>query len=154
MKVEIDLELLDLKYYQLIARVHPDAAAANPEVLAGVSAEQINTAYNTLKNEDSRLEYLVDIQGVKTDIKVDDIEFLMKFLQYQESLEAIFDDYQKLKNFKKQIVDERNVLVQQIKSQISNKLYDSAQMEVAKLNFYRRILQHIEQKEEQLDEAI
>ena len=87
----VSMEEIDVKYNQLVCKIHPDSL---PENISSSTKEKANRAlsvitnfYNNLKNEDKRKEYLAE--------KNKD-QFLTVFEQYEKGLENI-----KSENYKK-----------------------------------------------------
>ncbi|HLC42866.1 MAG TPA: Fe-S protein assembly co-chaperone HscB, partial [Methylomirabilota bacterium] len=65
-KLEIDLEELERRFYDLSRRHHPDffmSAAPDEQARALERSALINRAYRTLRDPISRMEYLIDIEG-------------------------------------------------------------------------------------------
>lgn len=151
---EIDLELLDINYYRLISKLHTDSGMQELGAEQAVSAQEVNFAYRTLKNEINRLKYLLTILGFGAEIQIEDVDFLMQFLTYQEDLEQISTDRVEIELLKQKVLTQRNALLLKIKEEIHKAQYTSAQENIAKLNFYSRITEQIIDKEEKLDEVI
>ena len=67
-KLSIDVSALEKQFYKLSRKLHPDlnaqaGAEAQAEILARSS--QLNDAYRTLRNPVTRVEYLLEITGVR-----------------------------------------------------------------------------------------
>jgi len=69
-KLTIDTALLEKQFYKLSRKLHPDLhAQASAEQQAKILAQssQLNDAYRTLKNPVARVEYLLELLGVRID---------------------------------------------------------------------------------------
>jgi molecular chaperone HscB len=67
-KLNIDVMALEKQFYKLSRKLHPDLhAQASAEEQAGILAQssQLNDAYRTLKKPVSRVEYLLELLGVR-----------------------------------------------------------------------------------------
>ncbi len=67
-KLSVDTSALEKQFYRLSRKLHPDlnaqaGADAQAEILA--QSSQLNDAYRTLKNPVTRVEYLLEITGVR-----------------------------------------------------------------------------------------
>jgi DnaJ-domain-containing protein 1 len=60
----LDPELLKSRFLELSATIHPDKAAAENKAASEHDFQDLNTAYNTLRNTRSRLLHLLAISGV------------------------------------------------------------------------------------------
>jgi molecular chaperone HscB len=67
-KLTLDTSALEKQFYKLSRKLHPDLhARASAEEQASILAQssQLNDAYRTLKNPVSRVEYLLELLGVR-----------------------------------------------------------------------------------------
>ena len=67
-KLTIDLPALEKQFYKLSRKLHPDLnAQAGADQQANILAQssQLNDAYRTLKNPVTRVEYLLEMLGVR-----------------------------------------------------------------------------------------
>jgi molecular chaperone HscB len=67
-KLSIDVSTLEKQFYRLSRKLHPDLhAQASAEQQAAMLAQssQLNDAYRTLKNPVTRVEYLLELLGVR-----------------------------------------------------------------------------------------
>jgi molecular chaperone HscB len=89
-QLELDTKALKKKYYQLSKEAHPDHFtqddAATQEKQLDASS-QVNEAYKTLKNEESRIQYILMEKGLlgDNDQKVPQT-FLMEMMEINEAL--------------------------------------------------------------------
>jgi len=89
-QLELDTKALKRKYYQLSKEAHPDHFtqddAATQQKQLDVSS-QVNEAYKTLKNEESRIQYILTEKGLlgDNDQKVPQT-FLMEMMEINEAL--------------------------------------------------------------------
>lgn len=153
---DVDLELLENNYLEIIARLHPDSNAyiSVSDQSSKFSAEDLNRAYKALKDDQERFLHLLKVLGITEEVKVEDLEFFMKFINYREVLEDAASDIDKLREMKKKLTEEKSILIIQIKKDFAIQEYACAQANIAKLGFYRRIIDQITEKEEDLYEAI
>jgi molecular chaperone HscB len=74
---EIDLAVLDTKYFDLQRQAHPDMKGGD-----AVDSACLNTAYKTLKNRFKRAEYLIELSG-KKNLEADQ-GLLMEMMELRE----------------------------------------------------------------------
>lgn len=89
---DVDLQLLEKQYLQILARVHPDKAVQLSDTERRITlqwATLTNEAYQTLKRPLERARYLLGLLGVQT--REDDNtamprEFLLEQMEWREKL--------------------------------------------------------------------
>ncbi|MBL0026081.1 MAG: Fe-S protein assembly co-chaperone HscB [Saprospiraceae bacterium] len=93
-----DLVALKKNFYKLSRWVHPDhftlgTADAKEEAL--LKSSEINTAYNTLKDEDLRLKYILESYGLLRNGENQELdqEFLMEMMDLNEVLFELQMDF-------------------------------------------------------------
>ena len=146
----VDQERLDDKYYQLIAASHPDSKTNSK-----LKPEDVNEGYKILQNDYSRLKHLLELTpGFQENANVLNPEFLMQFLQYQDELESGMLDADEITALKKKMVKEKSQIMQDVSDFRLVEKMDEASYEFAKLKFYVRIIEQIEEIEDQDHEAI
>lgn len=67
-KLSIDVPALEKSFYKLSRKLHPDLHAqadAGQQTAILAQSSQLNDAYRTLKNAVTRVEYLLEISGVR-----------------------------------------------------------------------------------------
>lgn len=92
---EVDLNALSERYRSLQSSIHPDKFANAGDLERRLSVQQsarINDAFQTLKNPLRRARYLLQLNGIDLDADIDtrmDSQFLMRQMEFRESLEAV-----------------------------------------------------------------
>jgi molecular chaperone HscB len=92
---EVDTVLLEQKYKQLQAQLHPDRhvnAESGSKLAAIQQASLLNDAYTTLKSPLRRAEHLLQLKGIDTSTFAQadlDKDFLMAQLKLREKLEEL-----------------------------------------------------------------
>ena len=67
-KLTIDVPSLEKQFYKLSRKLHPDLhaqASADQQAAMLAQSSQLNDAYRTLKNPVTRVEYLLEVLGVR-----------------------------------------------------------------------------------------
>jgi|TARA_B110000879_G_scaffold70807_1_gene98864 molecular chaperone HscB len=163
---QIDRGLLDSRYRQLQREFHPDRYAAKGDVekrLAVQTTSLINQAYETLKSPLKRAQYLLELEDIDAGQEshiTSDMNFLMAQIEFRETLEDIRDCADPLAGLDSMRGDvEAQYLQLQVdfeaqhrasKQSASN--YNDALDTVAKMQFFAKLLDEIEQREEELED--
>ncbi|SHO58101.1 co-chaperone HscB [Vibrio quintilis] len=155
---ELDGSLLASQFRELQKRFHPDNFASSSErerLIAVRKASEINDAYQTLKNEISRAEYILLIHG--TDIRgeqrtMQDPEFLMEQMMLREELESIdqHSDEQALSSFETRVNSMYKEHLADFREQFELSSWEQAADIVRKLKFISKLKYEIEQTEEKM----
>lgn len=74
---DIDLEVLNARYFELQKHAHPDMMGGN-----SIDSAQLNNAYKTLKNRFKRAEYIIELNGEK-ELQASS-ELLMEMMELRE----------------------------------------------------------------------
>ena len=157
----VDLPLLAERYLQLQRQFHPDRVANKPaqeQRLAVQYTADINQAHATLKSPLMRAQYLLSI--VEVDASGDttvtsDMDFLMQQMELREALSEVSeasDPFQALEDIAGQAQIHFEQLQSEFASQYQQQDYEAAVNTVAKLQFYSKLLNEIEQREQDLDD--
>ncbi|MFZ4063044.1 MAG: Fe-S protein assembly co-chaperone HscB [Polynucleobacter sp.] len=110
---QIDLPALDQAYLAIQKEVHPDRHARGSDSerrLAMQMATYANTAFQTLKNPISRGLYLCQIHGVNANLETNTAmpaAFLMKQMDWRESLEDQEEDLAALEVLAQEVGDSK-----------------------------------------------
>ena len=146
--IEISADKLEINYKKLQKVFHPDKFV-NASVMEQNSAlklsSQINNGYNTLKNIESRVEYVLTLKGFKTDDSetFKDKEFLIEQIEINDFIESLDTT-----NLQKESVDimiskianNMRDAVQAIKDCIKLDKYNEAWVNLSKLKFYKKCM--------------
>ncbi|GAB3042921.1 Fe-S protein assembly co-chaperone HscB [Acinetobacter apis] len=149
--VELDIDQATLKAQslKLQQQYHPDRV--EDKNFALIKSSEINQAYNTLSQIDSRAGYLLKLvqqdQGLEQSIH--DFDFLQSALDLRERLDDA-QSAEQLSALKQEIRQHIVDLSQDFKTQYHAKTWDAAQETVRKLQFFQRVLNDIDKAEERL----
>ncbi|MDH2927405.1 Fe-S protein assembly co-chaperone HscB [Lonepinella koalarum] len=156
---EIDQTLLSEHFLQLQKQFHPDNFATQStqeQRLAMQQSAEINDALKTLKDPILRAEAIIQIHtGEVQDLEqksTQDMAFLMQQLQWREQLEEIETnkDDTALDEFRSDIEAEQKILLNQLKTELTQSDWSSAQVTADKLRFIKKLIEQIEMVEEKL----
>jgi molecular chaperone HscB len=92
--LNIDLHGLEESFHELSRKFHPDyfATATNAEKATALQmTARLNDAYRTLRHPIRRVEYLLDVEGFKTDGSKVPQAFLMEMFEINEQLDELKD---------------------------------------------------------------
>lgn len=168
---QIDRSTLDSRYRQLQREFHPDRFAAKGDVekrLAVQTTSLINQAYETLKSPLKRAQYMLELEDIDADQEshiTSDMSFLMKQIEFRENLEDIRDSADPLAGLEAMRDDVQAQYLQlqeDFQAQYrtaqhhagkqSADNYNDALDTVAKMQFFAKLLDEIEQREEELED--
>jgi molecular chaperone HscB len=149
--LDIDKEILDKKYSELITLMHPDKfahATGDEKSIAEANTATINKAYSILSSEVEIYDYILsDIKGVSNDkILEDDEEFLLEKIHLYEELSSITST-EKCINFRNKLNETHSRSLIDIRKNISKKSWGNAAKELAKLRFIQNLINIVEKKE-------
>jgi molecular chaperone HscB len=158
---QIDRTVLDSRYRQLQREFHPDRFATSGEVekrLAVQTTSLINQAYETLKSPLKRAQYMLELESVDADQEshiTTDMNFLMSQIELRENLEEICassDPLAGLNSMRGDVQTKYLQLQEDFQVQHSAANYNNALDTVAKMQFFAKLLDEIEQREEELED--
>ncbi|MGB0449444.1 MAG: Fe-S protein assembly co-chaperone HscB [Porticoccaceae bacterium] len=158
---QIDRSLLDSRYRQLQREFHPDRFAAKGDVekrLAVQATSLINQAYETLKCPLKRAQYMLELESIDADQEshiTSDASFLMAQIEFREKLEEIRDSADPLaglESMRDNVQIQYLQLQEDFQAQHSAANYNDALDTVAKMQFFAKLLDEIEQREEELED--
>ncbi len=155
----IDEHQLKNAYYNRMRALHPDmhmqASDAEKEALLQQSSLN-NLAFNTLKDFNSRLQYILEIYGENKDQKKElPPSFLMEMMDVNEEVMELQFDYseEKASQILAEIIDQQEKGYQQLRSELEGsklvKPLDASietkiQSYLMKKNYLHRIIENIE----------
>mgnify|MGYP001279326904 FL=1 len=148
--IEVNHIELDKKYKILQQQFHPDNfsnSTNNEKRVALQISSQINDGYIILSNLISRIEYILKINNFIQDESktIQDSKFLSKQIELSEFLESIdYSNVNNLNNHKLEINNFINELTNIISSNIIDKNFSEAWVNLSKIKFYNNHLNQIE----------
>ena len=149
--VDVNIDKLEINYKKLQKGFHPDnfvnSTYAEQTSALRISS-QVNDGYNTLKNIETRIEYILIIKGFSVDDSTTfkDKSFLMKQLEISDFIESLSsDNYDKSKInlLINEIGKKMHDLVINIKNLISSENYSDAYEDLSKLKFYKKSIKQL-----------
>ncbi|WP_151744040.1 Fe-S protein assembly co-chaperone HscB [Acinetobacter calcoaceticus] len=147
--LDIDLASLKSSFLSLQQQYHPDKAEDKDQAL--IKSSEINQAFKTLSQVDSRAAYLLSLkkQDHHLDQSISDFEFLQSALEIREQLdEATSQEH--LTTLKQEVFQWMDGLVREFKIDYADEDWGEARDTVRKLRFFQRVLNDIEKAEDQM----
>lgn len=161
---QIDRGLLDARYRKLQQEFHPDRFASKGDVdkrLALQTTSLINQAYDTLKSPLKRAQYLLQLQDLDAAQEshiTSDGKFLMQQIEFREALGELTesnegaDPMTTLDSMRTDVQSQYLQLQNDFEAQHFDANYNDALDTVAKMQFFSKLLDEIEQREEELED--
>ncbi len=158
---DVDLRQLEHRYVNLQKQFHPDRYAgksAQDQRLAIQYIADINQAYAALKSPLLRAQYLLSLAGVDASHETAvtrDMDFLMEQMSLREALADISDaadPFAELAELEQKAVASFNALQQEFAGHYAAGDLELASESLAKMQFYSKLLNEVEQLEHELDE--
>ena len=162
-KFLIDRDELLKEYQQLQSQFHPDRFVESSDQdkrIAMQATTFINEAEKTLSEEHMRARYLLELQGVPFDIEKDttqDMDFLMAQMSLREEIDEADqrdDPLEYLDQLAKQSRQQKQALTEEYQAKYNSQAWDQAKEIVLKLQFFTRLQQQINNKQEALEEEL
>eukprot|EP00002_Diphylleia_rotans_P017548 TRINITY_DN3405_c0_g4_i1.p1 TRINITY_DN3405_c0_g4~~TRINITY_DN3405_c0_g4_i1.p1 ORF type:complete len:323 (-),score=76.30 TRINITY_DN3405_c0_g4_i1:151-1119(-) len=147
---EVDLDVIQKKYWQLSKQVHPDRFNKGTEQEQHFSASQtmlLNTAYNTLKQPHLRAVYLLGLNGIEIaeSESLTDEMFLMEIMEIREAVESA-QGVEELQQLKQENEERIQQCLKAIEKQLKLQLWERAKGLIAPLQYYMKIRETIVDK--------
>lgn len=147
----VDSLSLENAYQTLMARFHPDRFVNAPIVEKRVAEQvsvRINEAYQTIKGDLSRAQYLCSLKGQNVhERRPMPPAVLMKQMDWHEMLEAALDsgDESRLTKLQDEVLAEKKMLLAQMQEAFDVKMDDALALELTReLMFVEKLLQQIQ----------
>ncbi len=159
----IDREVLSNRYQTLQSQFHPDRFIESNDQDKRVAMQAttfINEAHKTLWEEPSRARYLLELQGVSFDSEQDttqDMDFLMAQMSLREQIDEADnqeDPFETLDELARKAKQEKSLLMENYQAHFNAQQWNDAKESVLKLQFFTRLQQQINQKQEALEEQL
>ncbi|WOE31915.1 MULTISPECIES: Fe-S protein assembly co-chaperone HscB [unclassified Acinetobacter] len=147
--LDIDLTVLKAEFLKLQQQYHPDKADDKNQAL--IQSSEINQAYKTLLNIDSRAGYLLALkkQDYHLDQSISDFEFLQDALEIREQLEEAQTTAQ-LQSLRIEVQQWIEGLAREFKIDYQAEDWAEARDTVRKLRFFVKVMADINQAEDRL----
>ncbi|OTG92877.1 Fe-S protein assembly co-chaperone HscB [Acinetobacter sp. ANC 3832] len=149
--VALDIDLANLKthFLNLQQQYHPDKAEDKDQAL--IKSSEINQAFKTLSNVDSRAAYLLALkkQDHHLDQSISDFEFLQSALEIREQLDEATDTEQ-LQSLKNEVNQWIEGLVREFKIDYVDEDWAEARDTVRKLRFFQKVMNDINKAEDHM----
>ena len=149
--VALDIDLANLKthFLNLQQQYHPDKAEDKDQAL--IKSSEINQAFKTLSNVDSRAAYLLALkkQDHHLDQSISDFEFLQSALEIREQLDEA-TDIEQLQSLKNEVNQWIEGLVREFKIDYVNEDWAEARDTVRKLHFFQKVMNDINKAEDHM----
>lgn len=159
----IDTDNLSSCYQQLQSEYHPDRfvnANDQDRRVAMQATTFINEAYDTLRDEQLRARYLLQLQGVQFDSDQDttqDMDFLVAQMNLREQIDEVEQHQEPLDRLDELALEARKQksdLVNAYQQQYAAEAWAEAKETVLKMQFFARLQQQINSKQEALEDQL
>lgn len=159
----IDQEKLSDHYQKLQSQFHPDRFVDSNDQDKRVAIQAttfINEAHKTLREVTLRARYLLELQGVTFNSEQDttrDMDFLMAQMSLREQVDDVDgqdDPLESLDDLANKTKQEKLKLIEEYQTHFDEKNWDEAKEIVLKLQFFTRLQQQINQKQEALEDQL
>lgn len=160
---QIDNAHLTDNYQKLQSEFHPDRFVDGDEQQKRIAMQAttfINEAYKTVSDEQSRARYMLELQGIPFDVEKDttqDMDFLMSQMNLREQIDevdSVEDPLDSLDELNSQARNDKKKLIQSFQKYYLSEDWMEAKEVVLKLQFFARLQQQINQKQEALEEQL
>ncbi len=158
---ELDVAALKDRYHDLQQQLHPDRYASATDQEKRLSVQMtalVNEAFQTLKDSLSRGRYLLQLRGVDTNEEIDtamDTAFLMEQMELREALDAACETdgpLPELATLGRQVAQAFDARINRLRDSLlqeNEALLLQARNTVRELQFLQKLVQEIEQREEE-----
>ena len=159
----IDNDVLESSYQQLQSQYHPDRFVSSNDQDRRIAIQAttfINEAHDILRDEQMRARYLLQLRGVKFDVEQDttqDMDFLKSQMKLREQIDEVdqqdkpFDRLEELASLARQ---QKKELIERYQQLFAVQEWDSAKDTVLKMQFFKRLQQQINNKQEALEDEL
>jgi molecular chaperone HscB len=150
-------------YQQLQSQYHPDRFIDGDDQQKRIAMQAttfINEAYKTMRDDQSRARYMLELQGVAFDEEQDttqDMEFLMAQMSLREQIDEVDskdDPLESLDTLESQSRKDKKKLIEAFQNHYLEQDWSEAKEAVLKLQFFSRLQQQINQKQEMLEDKL
>lgn len=158
---DLDVTAIKDRYHDLQKQLHPDRYASATDQEKRLSVQMtalVNEAFHTLRDPLRRGRYLLQLRGIDTNEDIDTAmapDFLMEQMELRESLDAACESEQpllELASLERQVSTTIEVRLDRLRDSLSGEdgaALDSARNTVRELQFLGKLVQEINQREEE-----
>ncbi|MGV6806706.1 MAG: Fe-S protein assembly co-chaperone HscB [bacterium] len=156
----VDIDTLSENYRQLQKQFHPDrfaAQSAQQKRIAEQTIGQINQGFQTLKSPLRRAQYLLSLAGIDSsheNMTHQDMDFLMEQMTLREALSEVRsagDHFAALDELAGSCDRKAAEIEEEFKTAYESNALRQAQAAVAKMQFFAKLRQEINELEDELD---
>ncbi|XVN42559.1 MAG: Fe-S protein assembly co-chaperone HscB [Candidatus Rickettsia vulgarisii] len=149
-KYDIDLEMLDKQYFVMQLKYHPDKARASEDKQSNLAiSTQLNMAYQTLKDDLKRAEYLLSLHNIILDeeetrksMSPEQLGDIWSDLELVEITEGI----KELENILNNKITEQQQFIESLGVAFQNQNIQSALEITIKLKYLKNLISNIQLK--------
>lgn len=143
----INLDDLEIAYYLLQSKLHPDKfinGMENEVLFSQIHSSNLNNAYQILTDIVKRADELLKCLGLKLESNnsFNDVGVLAEVMELQEELENITNVEQK-KTFKEKILNKVNKIEDKLNEAFNNRKLDEAESLKVQISYLIKILNNI-----------
>lgn len=143
----LDESVLEKAYFSAQREVHPDRLIGKGEdarAQAIARSQQVNDAYETLKDPLARAEHLLEIHGITVSNEETSAvppAVLMEMMELRERIEAVADDGRGLLNIIEEVKKAAQTSTKDLAGAFAAKNYDTAAAETVRLSYITKALE-------------
>lgn len=147
--LDIDLATLKTNFLKLQQQYHPDKAEDKNQAM--IKSSEINQAYKTLSQVDSRAGYLLALkkQDYHLDQSIGDFEFLQSAMEIREQLDEA-QTAEELNSLKLEVQQWIDGLVREFKIDYEDEDWAESRDTVRKLRFFQKVMNDILKAEDRI----
>lgn len=154
---ELDLALLEQQYLSLQLECHPDQHKHKNNVHSLHNIMEINQAYEILKSDLKRAEYLLELENIAVNKESGGVkpsqEILLANLNAREELSNC-SDLDQIQKMYDEIYQQRKIIVKNISSSFKARNLPEAAQQTIALKYTEKLLSEIKTKKQELEHAI
>ncbi len=146
---DLGLKKLDLAYFALQSKLHPDRFTQKTENERKFSIEQsiaLNQAYETLKNPLNRAEYMLQLRGIIVNsdkATIHPSQEVLEVIMQQREQAAMAKSDEEVRRLTINAVEEKLSCIDTIKNDFTQGKLDNAAQSVIKLKYLEKLLEDL-----------
>ncbi len=146
---DLGLKKLDLAYFSLQSKLHPDRFTNKTETEKKFSIEQsiaLNQAYETLKNPLNRAEYMLQLRGIIVNsdkANTHPSQEILETIMQQREQAAMAKSTEEVRSLIINAVEEKLSCINTLKNDFNQGKLDNAAQNVIKLKYLEKLLEDL-----------